>query len=215
METTLPFFRDPSQSTDARIHDLLSQMTLAEKVGQMTQIENLSIAPQDVTDYLIGSVLSGGNGIPQAGNNPQNWAKMVYDYVDASLHTRLGIPLVYGADAVHGHNGVKGATIFPHNIALGATRNPDLVRQIGQATAQAMLATGIYWNFAPAVSVPPSATKCLTEGITHAPSKSGFAMPSMNAIANSMTKSVFSLYPSYVRPQRMSRGTDTAGAKFQ
>ncbi|MFZ4826141.1 MAG: glycoside hydrolase family 3 protein [Phototrophicaceae bacterium] len=154
METSLPVFRDPSQNTDARIHDLLSQMTLAEKVGQMTQIENLSIAPQDVTDYLIGSVLSGGNGIPQAGNNPQNWAKMVYDYVDASLHTRLGIPLVYGADAVHGHNGVKGATIFPHNIGLGATRNPDLVRQIGQATAQAMLATGIYWNFAPAVSVP-------------------------------------------------------------
>lgn len=154
METTLPFFRDPSQSTDARIHDLLSQMTLAEKIGQMTQIENLSIAPQDVSDYLIGSVLSGGNGTPQPENNPHAWAKMVYDYVDASLHTRLAIPLIYGADAVHGHNGVKGATIFPHNIALGATRNADLVRQIGQATAQAMLATGIYWNFAPAVSVP-------------------------------------------------------------
>ena len=85
METTLPFFRDPSQSTDARIHDLLSQMTLAEKIGQMTQIENLSIAPQDVSDYLIGSVLSGGNGTPQPENNPHAWAKMVYDYVDADI----------------------------------------------------------------------------------------------------------------------------------
>ena len=154
METSLPLFRDPAQPMDARIQDLLSRMTLAEKIGQMTQIENLSIAPQDVTDYLIGSVLSGGNGTPQPENNPQSWAKMVHEYVDASLQTRLAIPLIYGADAVHGHNGVKGATIFPHNIGLGATRNADLVRQIGQATAQAMLATGIYWNFAPAVSVP-------------------------------------------------------------
>ncbi len=128
-------------------------MTLAEKIGQMTQVEKNSIAPRDVTRYFIGSVLSGGGGSP-ARNTPEDWLAMVSDYQQAALETRLGIPLLYGVDAVHGHAAVVGATVFPHNIGLGAAGDPDLMRQIGRATAQEMAATGIRWNFAPVVAVP-------------------------------------------------------------
>lgn len=143
----------PSASIDPRVTDLLSQMTLAEKIGQMTQVEKGSIEPADVTRYFIGSVLSGGGGSPPS-NTPEDWLAMVGDYQQAALDTRLGIPLLYGVDAVHGHAAVVGATVFPHNIGLGAADDPALMRQIGQATAQEMAATGIRWNFAPVVAVP-------------------------------------------------------------
>lgn len=143
----------PSASIDPRVADLLSQMTLAEKIGQMTQVEKGSIEPADVTRYFIGSVLSGGGGSP-ASNTPADWLDMVSDYQQAALDTRLGIPLLYGVDAVHGHAAVVGATVFPHNIGLGAADDPELMRQIGRATAQEMAATGIRWNFAPVVAVP-------------------------------------------------------------
>ena len=143
----------PAASIDQRVEALLAQMTLAEKIGQMTQVEKGSITPRDVTRTFIGSVLSGGGGSP-ASNTPADWLAMVGDYQQAALATRLGIPLLYGVDAVHGHAAVVGATVFPHNIGLGAADDPELMRQIGRATAQEMAATGIRWNFAPVVAVP-------------------------------------------------------------
>ncbi|MBC8100145.1 MAG: glycoside hydrolase family 3 protein, partial [Armatimonadetes bacterium] len=128
-------------------------MTLAEKIGQMTQVEKNSITPSDIATYFIGSVLSGGGGNPTP-NNAQAWADMVGSYQTAALTTRLRIPLLYGVDAVHGHNNLYGAVIYPHNIGLGATRDPVLVQHIAQMTARELLATGVHWNFAPAVSVP-------------------------------------------------------------
>ncbi|MBN2385644.1 MAG: glycoside hydrolase family 3 C-terminal domain-containing protein [Anaerolineales bacterium] len=150
--TETPLYRDPAQPVAARVADLLARMTLEEKIGQMTQVEKNSLPVGAVADYFIGSVLSGGGGSPSS-NTPEGWAAMVDGFQEQALSTRLGIPILYGVDAVHGHGNLAGATIFPHNIGLGATRNPDLVRQIGQATAEEMLATGIPWNFGPVVAV--------------------------------------------------------------
>ncbi|UCG25476.1 MAG: glycoside hydrolase family 3 C-terminal domain-containing protein [Chloroflexota bacterium] len=136
-----------------QVRQLLSSMTLDEKIGQMTQVDQRSIEPSDVTRRFLGSVLSGGGSNPTP-NNPQNWANMVSRFQEAALETRLGIPLIYGVDAVHGHSNVVGATIFPHNIGLGATRDAELVERIGQATALETSATGVFWNFAPCVAVP-------------------------------------------------------------
>ncbi len=132
---------------------LLDQMTLAEKIGQMTQVEKNSLTLQEVIDYAIGSVLSGGGGNP-CPNDPVTWARMVRQFQEAALRSRLGIPLLYGVDAVHGHNNLHQATIFPHNVGLGAAGDPDLVARVARATAQELLATNVHWNFAPAVSVP-------------------------------------------------------------
>ena len=132
---------------------LLAEMTLAEKIGQITQPEKNSIPAEDVTRYFIGSVLSGGGGSP-TDNNAENWAEMVRVFQEAALKTRLAIPLIYGSDAVHGHNNVKGAVLFPHNVGLGATRDPELIAKIARITGLEMLATNVHWNFAPAVSVP-------------------------------------------------------------
>ena len=142
------------QTTEDRVEDLLAQMTLDEKIGQMTLVEKNSIDAAEVTAHYIGAVLSGGGGYPTGGNTPEAWRDMVKEYQDAALQTRLGIPLLYGVDAVHGHNNVKGAVIFPHNIGLGAANDPDLMTRIGQATASEMIATGIYWNYAPVLAVP-------------------------------------------------------------
>lgn len=128
-------------------------MTLDEKIGQMTQPEKNSVQPGDVARLALGSVLSGGGGNPEP-NTPQSWRDMVTTFHEEALTSRLGIPLIYGVDAVHGHNNVVGATVFPHNIGLGATRNPELVRQIGRATALEIAATNVRWTFAPAVSIP-------------------------------------------------------------
>lgn len=141
-----------SQSIDARVEDLLKQMTLEEKIGQMTQVEKGSIRPGDITKYFIGSILSGGGGSP-ANNTPQDWYAMVQGFQDEALATRLQIPILYGVDAVHGHGNLHNATIFPHNIGLGATNDPELVEKIGRATAEEMLATGIPWDFSPVVAV--------------------------------------------------------------
>ncbi len=145
-------YRDPTQPVEARVEDLLARMTLEEKIGQMTLVEKNSLNPQVVFDYFIGGVLSGGGGYP-AQNTPAAWLGMVSAFQEAALDTRLGIPIIYGVDAVHGHNNVRGATIFPHNIGLGATRDAALVEQIGAATASEMMATGIYWNYAPVIAV--------------------------------------------------------------
>ena len=136
------------------VEALLARMTLPEKIGQMTQADLAAIEPAEVTELRIGSVLSGGNSDPEAGNSMEAWRAVYEAHQAASLETRLGIPILYGVDAVHGHSNVLGAVIFPHNIGLGATRDPDLVRRVAEVTAREMLATGTQWTFAPAVSVP-------------------------------------------------------------
>jgi beta-glucosidase len=146
-------YSDPTANLTDRVEALLEQMTLAEKIGQMTQVEKNSITPEDVTRYSIGSILSGGGGNPPE-NNAQNWREMVQSFARAALESRLGIPLIYGVDGVHGHSNVVGATIFPHNNGLGATRDAGLIERIAQATARELLATNVHWDFAPAVSVP-------------------------------------------------------------
>ena len=151
-------YKDPSQPVDVRVEDLLSRMTLEEKIGQMTQVENNSISPyylfppSEVAKYFIGSVLSGGNS--SGFYSLADWAGLAKSYEVEAVKTRLGIPLIFGVDSVHGFGHVNGATIFPQNIGLGATRDPELVRQIGQVTAEEMRAAGIPWNFAPCVAVP-------------------------------------------------------------
>ncbi|HEX8631493.1 MAG TPA: glycoside hydrolase family 3 protein, partial [Catenuloplanes sp.] len=137
-----------------RAADLLRRMTLTEKIGQMTQAERgaVSANPRLIAEWELGSILSGGGSAPST-NTPAGWAAMVNGFQEQALTTRLQIPLIYGVDAVHGHGNVYGATIFPHNIGLGATRDPALVERIGHATAAEVRATGIPWNFAPCVCV--------------------------------------------------------------
>ena len=145
-------YTDSSEAIEGRVEDLLARMTLEEKIGQMTQVEKNSIKPGDITKYSIGSILSGGGGSPEE-NTPQAWYTMVEGFQNEALATRLQIPIIYGVDAVHGHGNLRNATVFPHNIGLGAANNPELVEKIGRATAEEMLATGIPWNFAPVVAV--------------------------------------------------------------
>ena len=140
------------QDMETKVETLLREMTLAEKIGQMTQPEKGSVHPGDMAALGLGSVLSGGGGNPTP-NTPAAWAGMVRGYQEEALTSRLGIPLLYGVDAVHGHNNVRGATIFPHLIGLGATGDADLVRRVARATAVECAATGVRWDFAPMVSV--------------------------------------------------------------
>ncbi|MGD1992048.1 MAG: glycoside hydrolase family 3 protein [Anaerolineae bacterium] len=152
-EETEPLYLDPAAPVEDRVADLLSRMTLEEKIGQMAQVSMHCIVEEDIRDRFLGSMLSGGGGSPRP-NNPASWAEMVNGYQEYALQTRLGIPLIYGVDAVHGHNNVYGAVIFPHNVGLGAANNPELMERVGQVTAREMVATGIYWNFGPVVAVP-------------------------------------------------------------
>jgi beta-glucosidase len=135
------------------VEELVASMSLAEKVGQMTQVEKYSITPDEVAEHGIGSVLSGGGGNPEP-NTPEAWTDMVGAFQEGALRSRLGVPLLYGVDAVHGHTNVYGATVFPHNIGLGATGDPELVRRVARVTAEELIATGVRWDFAPPVSVP-------------------------------------------------------------
>ena len=146
-------YRQPDVPTEERVADLLSRMTLEEKLGQMTLLEKGSVNQSSFATRFIGGVLSGGGGSP-AENTAAGWAEMVDGFQDLALQNRLDIPIIYGVDAVHGHSNLHGATIFPHNIGLGAANNPELMTEIGQVTAQEMIATGIYWNYAPGVMVP-------------------------------------------------------------
>lgn len=114
-------YYDPTKSVEERTADLLSRMTLEEKIGQMVQAERAAVTPEEVQKYALGSVLSGGGSFPngkESDSTRDNWRSLIDSYQDGALSTRLGIPLLYGVDAVHGHNNVKGATLFPHNIVL-------------------------------------------------------------------------------------------------
>lgn len=152
-QTEYVLYKDPTQHPAARVKDLLGRMTLAEKIGQMTQIDRSKATADVMKTYSIGSVLSGGGSAPLPEATAQDWMNMVNDIQKGALSSRLGIPMIYGIDAVHGHNNVYNATIFPHNVGLGATRDPDLVKRIGAATALEVRATGIPYAFAPCIAV--------------------------------------------------------------
>lgn len=148
--------RDPE--IEAFIADLLSRMTVEEKVGQILQADIGSITPELAAEYNIGSILNGGNSAPGQDNYaaPPLWLELADEYYYATTDTSdggVGIPIVWGTDAVHGHSNVVGATLFPHNIGLGAANDPQLMRQIGEATALEIRATGQDWTFAPTVAV--------------------------------------------------------------
>ncbi len=148
-------YLDPTATIDDRLNDLLSKMTLAEKVGQMTQADHAAVSNlDDVTNYYLGSILSGGGSDPSDGNTAVDWANLYDTFQQKALQSRLKIPLIYGIDAVHGHSNVVGAVIFPHNIGLGATRNPELIESVSRVTAIEIAATGIDWTFAPCIAVP-------------------------------------------------------------
>ncbi|XP_028068576.1 uncharacterized protein LOC114271165 [Camellia sinensis] len=146
-------YNDPKQPLNVRINDLMKRMTVEEKIGQMVQIER-NVASSDVMkQYFIGSILSGGGSVPAPKASAETWVNMVNDFQKGAVSTRLGIPMIYGIDAVHGHNNVYGATIFPHNVGLGVTRDPILLKKIGEATALEVRATGIPYVFAPCIAV--------------------------------------------------------------
>ncbi len=143
---------------EARVQELLDRMTLEQKVGQIIQGEIASVTPEDVKAFHLGSVLNGGGSYPGGKKDAgaSDWVAAADAYYDASMDASGGgiaIPVIWGTDAVHGHSNVMGATLFPHNVGLGATRNPDLVRRIAEATAREVAATGLDWTFAPTVAV--------------------------------------------------------------
>src|SRR5262245_16740076 len=145
--------RKPLSAYDPQVKALLSKMTLDEKIGQMTQAEQHQIAEGDVERYFLGSVLSGGDSDPKT-NSLLDWTDMYDRLQEHALKTRLRVPILYGVDAVHGHNNVIGAVVFPHNVGLGATRDAKRVEEVARVTAQEIRATGIQWTFAPCVAVP-------------------------------------------------------------
>ncbi len=147
-----PDLSGPGLTVDQKVEKLLAAMTLDEKVGQMIQPSREVAGPDEVAKYFLGSVLSGGGSFP-GGNSKEDWIGMCTAYQDAAKSTRLGIPVIYGIDAVHGHNTVYGAVVFPQNIGLGAANDPQLMKEIGAVTASEMLTSGVNWNFGPCIAV--------------------------------------------------------------
>jgi beta-glucosidase len=155
LATTMSYAAPRFSSHDKEVEALLAQMTLDEKIGQMVQVDCAALKENksDVGKYFIGSVLSGGSSDPMDGNSVLSWLKWVSEFKTEAEKTRLKIPLIYGIDAVHGHNNVLGATIFPHHIGMGATRDAKLVQRAEHVTAEEAAGTGIRWAFAPCVAV--------------------------------------------------------------
>jgi beta-glucosidase len=155
-----PAAASPSAITDAtterEIDRLIARMTLAEKVGQVIQGDISSVTPADLARYPLGSILAGGNSGPYGNERADaaTWARLVAEYRSASKAAGAGIPILFGVDAVHGHSNLPGATIFPHNLGLGAAHDPDLIRRIGEATAAEIAGSGIEWTFAPTLAAP-------------------------------------------------------------
>ncbi|CAN1251211.1 Beta-glucosidase BoGH3B [Linum perenne] len=155
-------YKDPNQPTKARIQDLMSRMTLAEKIGQMVQIDRFVATEDAIRKYFIGSVISVSSSVPDItplDKQPHNnisvgrWVYTINKLQNAAVSTPLGIPMLYGLDVVHGQNYAYGATIFPHNVGLGVTRDPELAKRIGAATAIEARATGVRYVFSPTVAV--------------------------------------------------------------
>ena len=155
-ELESPIGLDPE--IESRIDTILAAMSVEEKVGQVIQGEIRYLTPDDVRDYHLGSVLNGGGSFPGGDDmaSVDDWIALADAFWEASMDTSDGgqpIPVIWGVDAVHGHNNVVGATIFPHNVGLGATNDPDLLRRIGEVTAREVAITGLDWNFGPTVAV--------------------------------------------------------------
>jgi len=145
--------------TEARIDALIKKMTVEQKVGQLVQADISTITPKDLETYPLGSILAGGNSGPNGNerSTAADWAKLVGDFRAVSMRPQangVAIPIIFGVDAVHGHNNVPGATLFPHNIGLGAARDPELIQRIGAVTAAEIAGSGIEWTFAPTLAVP-------------------------------------------------------------
>jgi beta-glucosidase len=140
----------PSDACKAKAAQVLGALDVNQKVAQMIQGETLTTTPDDVKNYQLGAVFGGGSGDPPDGNRVDAWINMANGYHQAA--TSFGIPLLYGIDAVHGHNNVRDATMFPHDIGLGCSRDPDLVRRVFHATAEEVRGTGINWSFAPTIA---------------------------------------------------------------
>ncbi|RZJ94552.1 MAG: glycoside hydrolase family 3 protein, partial [Brevundimonas sp.] len=156
-----PHASSPDAMSDARteafVAELLSRLTVEEKVGQTIQADIASIKPEDLLTYPLGSILAGGNSSPGGDEraSPQAWVDLARAFrAAAAARPGARVPLIYGIDAVHGHNNVVGATIFPHNIGLGAARDPELIGRIGEATALEVAVTGADWTFGPTLAVP-------------------------------------------------------------
>ncbi|EMS71414.1 glycoside hydrolase family 3 protein [Ruminiclostridium cellobioparum] len=143
---------DEKKSVDENISAFLNEMTLEEKVGQMLQVERRSISSKDIQKFFIGSVLAAGGSVPEK-NTMVEWRKLTDEYKSAAVHTRLGIPLLFAIDAVHGNNNLENTVIYPHNIGLGAGGDSELAGKIAGATALELNAAGIDWNFSPCVAV--------------------------------------------------------------
>ena len=144
---------------EARIAELLGRMTLEEKIGQLVQADLCCVTADEVRTYNLGSVLNGGNSGPGGDDlaPAAKWLELADAFYEASVDTSdggVGIPVVWGTDAVHGHANIIGATVFPHNIGLGAMRDPELIERIGAATATEIRVTGQEWTFAPTITVP-------------------------------------------------------------
>lgn len=155
---TLPMKLKRNPKVEARVDAILKRMSMEDKVGQLIQVDIASITPKDLETYKLGSVLNGGNSAPNSDEfaPAAEWLKLFDAFYDASVKRSDGrpiVPIIWGTDAVHGDNNIVGATLFPHNIGLGATRDPALIRRIGAATAAETAATGIDWSFAPTVAV--------------------------------------------------------------
>ncbi len=155
-EAKSPFEEDPA--IEKKIAKLLAKMSVEEKVGQIMQADINSVTPAEAKEYNLGSILNGGNSAPGKDNYslPPAWLALADEYWNASTDTdggRTAIPIMWGTDAVHGHSNIIGATIFPHNIGLGAANNPDLMEEIGKITAKEIRVTGIDWTFAPTIAV--------------------------------------------------------------
>ena len=151
----------PNYSNENIIRMLIDEMSIEEKVGQVIQGDLEFISPSDVKKFNIGSVLNGGNTSPYGNkfSSADDWKRLSKEFYDASIEIKgIKIPVLWGTDAVHGHNNLIGATLFPHNIGLGASRNYSLVKQIGQAIALEVLSTGVVWTFAPTIAVPQNDT---------------------------------------------------------
>ena len=155
----IAFPRVLTEAGEARVQAILARMTVEQKVGQIIQADIASVTPEDVRRYRLGSVLNGGNSGPGGDDlaPAEKWLELADAFYDASMDVAVGepaIPIVWGTDAVHGHSNIIGATIFPHNVGLGATRDPELIERIGQVTAVEIRVTGQEWTFAPTVAVP-------------------------------------------------------------
>lgn len=148
-----PKYRDASLPIPARVEDLLSYMTLEEKIAQMAQAVNYAASADDVKRYGLGSVLCGGSDHPGTGFAARDWLALYNEYQGAAMKSRLGIPVLFGIDSVHGDAKIQGATVFPQNIGLGAANDPALVERIGRITAIEGRAGGLTWNFAPCIAV--------------------------------------------------------------